>query len=119
MYPLAKFGGHRPYRNININSYINSFMSTLEKAKLTASIPDIARSFESGIPIFCSEVPEKAGEKREEEKHMQWQRVLRFAQTQNITRKALYFLSKRKNSDVIAGPRAPVPANSRTRKKIS
>ena len=35
MYLLAKFGDHRPYRNEDINSYINSYMDKFEKARLT------------------------------------------------------------------------------------
>ena len=42
---LAKFGNHRYYRNGDINSYINSYMDTLNKCELTASIPHIARFF--------------------------------------------------------------------------
>ena len=35
---LSKFGDQRSNRNGDINSYINSYMDTLEKAELTASI---------------------------------------------------------------------------------
>ena len=55
------------HRNENINSYINSYMDTLEKAKLTAWIHHIPRFFKSGILILNSDVPDKAGRKREEE----------------------------------------------------
>ena len=40
IYLLAKFGDHR---NVNINSYIRSYMDTFENAGLTASIRHIAR----------------------------------------------------------------------------
>ena len=55
------------HRNENINSYINSYMDTLEKAELTAWIHRITRFLKSRILILNSEVPEKAGRKREEE----------------------------------------------------
>ena len=52
MYLPAKFGGHRPCRNGDINSYINSYMDTFEKSyweifKIRKSVyiyevPDIA-----------------------------------------------------------------------------
>ena len=57
MDPLAKFGGHRFYRNKDINSY----MDILEKAELTASICHIAKSLKSGIPICNFEVRDTAG----------------------------------------------------------
>ena len=38
---FAKFGGHRSYRNGDINSYINSHMHTLTKIEHTAWIPHI------------------------------------------------------------------------------
>ena len=59
MYLIAKFGGHRSDRNVDINSY----MDTLEKAELTASIRHIARFVKSGIPIYNSEVPDTADRK--------------------------------------------------------
>ena len=37
MYLLAKLGDHRFYRTGDINSYINSYMDTLENAEVTAS----------------------------------------------------------------------------------
>ena len=69
---------------IIINSYINSYMDTLEKAALDASICLIARFLKSGIPIYNSEVPDTAGRKKqkEEEEHRQLQIVLYFTQTQ-------------------------------------
>ena len=42
-------------------------MDTLEKAELTAWIHHITRFLKSRILILNSEVPEKAGRKREEE----------------------------------------------------
>ena len=57
MYLLTKFGDHKSYRNGDINSYINSYMDTLEKVELTASIRHIAIFLKSEIPIYNSEVP--------------------------------------------------------------
>ena len=42
-------------------------MDTLEKAELTAWIHHIPRFFKLGILILNSDVPDKAGRKREEE----------------------------------------------------
>ena len=55
MYLLAKFGGHKSYRNGYVNLYINYYMDTLEKAELTASICHIARFLKLGILIYNSE----------------------------------------------------------------
>ena len=60
MYLHAKFRDDRFYRNGDLNSYINSYMDTLEKTKLTASIRRIGRLLGSGIPIYNSEVPDTA-----------------------------------------------------------
>ena len=60
---LAKFGSHRSYGNGDINSYISSHMSTLEKDEFTASIRHIERFLKSGIPIYNSKVPDAAGRK--------------------------------------------------------
>ena len=54
MYLLAKFGGHRSYKDGDISSFINSYMDTLEKIELTASFHHIARVLKSGIPIYNS-----------------------------------------------------------------
>ena len=59
MYLLAKFGGHRSYRNVN--SYVNSYMDTLENPALITTIRHIARFLKSEIPIYNSEVPDTAG----------------------------------------------------------
>ena len=59
MYLLAKFGDRRSYRNGDINSYI----ITLEKAELTASIRCVAKFSKQGIPIYNSEVQDMAGRK--------------------------------------------------------
>ena len=61
MYLLAKFGGHRSYRNVN--SYVNSYMDTLENPALITTIRHIARFLKSEIPIYNSEVPNKDGRK--------------------------------------------------------
>ena len=63
MYLLAKFGDHRSCRNGDIDSYINSYMDTLEKTEFAASIQHIARFLKSGIPIYISEDPDTAGRK--------------------------------------------------------
>ena len=63
MYLLVKFGGRRSCGNGDIDSYINSYMYTSEKAELTASIHHLQRFSKSGIPIYISEVPETAGRK--------------------------------------------------------
>ena len=63
MYLLTKFGGDRSYRNGDINSYINSYTDTLEKAELSELIHYIARFLKSGKPIYNSEVPDTAGRK--------------------------------------------------------
>ena len=59
MYLLAKFGGHRSDKNVDINSY----MDTLEKAELTVLIRHIVRLVKSGIPIYNSEVLDTADRK--------------------------------------------------------
>ena len=61
MYLLAKFNGHRSCRNRDINSYINFYIDTLEKAELTANISDIARFLQSGILIYIPRVLDTAG----------------------------------------------------------
>ena len=63
MFLLAKFVGHRSYRNGEISFYISSYMDTLEKAELTASIRHIARFLKSEIQIYNSEVPDTADRK--------------------------------------------------------
>ena len=68
---LDVFGGHRSYRNGDINSYIKSFVDTLEKVELTASIRHIARFLKSGIPIYNSEVPDTLGRKIRRRKRTQ------------------------------------------------
>ena len=47
----------------NINSYMISYMDTLEKAEVTALIHHIARFLKSGIPINNSKVPDKVDRK--------------------------------------------------------
>ena len=55
---LAKFGDHKSYRNEDTNSYVKSYMDELhENAKLTASIPHIARFLNWGTPIYNSKDP--------------------------------------------------------------
>ena len=50
-----------------MNSYTNSYMDTLEKAELTASVRHIAIFLKSGIPIYNSEDLDIAGRKKEKE----------------------------------------------------
>ena len=80
----AKFGNHRKIRNIDINSYIKSYMETLENAELTTLILHNARFFKSRIPIYKSEVPDTAGRKtrRRRRRTQASQSVWRFTQTQ-------------------------------------
>ena len=63
MYLLAKFGSYRYYGNGDINSYISSYMNTLEKAGLTASVHHIERFSKSEITIYNAEVPGTASRK--------------------------------------------------------
>ena len=63
MYLISKFGGRRFYGNVDFNSYINSYMNTSEKAKLTASVCHIERFSKSRIPIYHSEGLDTAGRK--------------------------------------------------------
>ena len=57
------FGGERSYGNGDINSYINAYMNTSEKAEFIASILRIERFSKSGISIHNSEVSEKMGKR--------------------------------------------------------
>ena len=63
MYLIAKFDDHRSNRNGDKNSFINSYMGTLEKAEVTTSIHHIGRFLKSGIPSYNSEVPDTASRK--------------------------------------------------------
>ena len=64
MYLFAKFGiVTGPYGNGNTNSYISSYMNTLEKAELNISLHHSERFSKSGIPIYNSEVLDIAGRK--------------------------------------------------------
>ena len=51
---LVKFDDYRFYRNIDVNSYITSYMETLETAELTVLIRHIVRFLKSRIPIYNS-----------------------------------------------------------------
>ena len=57
---LAKFCGHKSYRNGDISSHINCYIDILEKAELTASIRHIARFLKPGKPIYDSRVRDAA-----------------------------------------------------------
>ena len=82
MYLFCKFDGYWSYRNRDINSYINSYMDTLEKAELIASVCHVARFLKSGVPIYNSEVLDTAGRKtRRRSEDRQLQSVLHFTQT--------------------------------------
>ena len=61
MYLLAKFGDHRSYGNGDIHSYIKSYMGTLEKATLNASISHIARFLKLEILIYNSNILDTTG----------------------------------------------------------
>ena len=74
MYLLAKFSDRRSYRNGDINSYV----ITLEKAELTASIRCVAKFSKQGIPIYNSEVQDTAVEKQEKEEHRQFAKRFAF-----------------------------------------
>ena len=73
MFLLVKPRDHKFQRNGDINSYINSYMETLEKAELTTSICHIGRFLKSGIPIYNSKVPDMANRKTAEEEQEQRQ----------------------------------------------
>ena len=83
MYLLAKFGGHRSYRNGGINSYINFCKSTLKKAELTVSIRNVARFLKSGILSFNIKVPNTVAKRLQQR---QLQSVLRFTQLKECIR---------------------------------
>ena len=63
MYLLAEFGRNRSYGNGDINSYINSYMNTLKKAKINALVQHIEKFSKSGILIYNSKVLDTAGRK--------------------------------------------------------
>ena len=71
MYLLAKFGSHRSYGNGDINSYMSSYMNTLEKAEPIASVCHNEIFLKSGIPIYNFKVPDTVGKTNEkkENKH--------------------------------------------------
>ena len=71
MYLLAKSVGHRPYRNEDINFFINSCIDALEKARLAASIRILREFLNSGIPIHNSVVPDTAGRKTRKRRRTQ------------------------------------------------
>ena len=63
MYLLAKSGSHRSYGNGDTNCYINSYINSSEKVKLTWSIHHIERLSKSGITIYNAKVSDMAGRK--------------------------------------------------------
>ena len=63
MHLLTKFGDHMSYSNEDINSYINSYVNTAEKAEIIAMVRHIERFSKSGISIYNSEVPDTADRK--------------------------------------------------------
>ena len=65
MYLLAKFGVHRSNGNEDINSCMNFYMHTSEKADLTSPIHHIERFSKSAIPIYNFEVPDTLVEKQQ------------------------------------------------------
>ena len=65
---LAKFGDYRSSRTGDTNSYINSYMNTLEKVTLTASIRHIAQCLKSGITNLQFTSPRYGWQKNETKK---------------------------------------------------
>ena len=63
MHLLAKFGSHRSFGNGDIISYISSYMNTLKKVALTASVRHFERFSKLGILIYNCKVPDTAGKK--------------------------------------------------------
>ena len=84
MYLLVKFGSHRSYGNGDMNSFISSYMNTLEKAELTTSDRHYERfpnqDYQFTIPKSQTRLVEKREE--EEEERRQLQRIMRFTQIQ-------------------------------------
>ena len=81
---LAKFCDHRSYRNEDINSFINSYMDTLEKAEHTCLNPPYweilkIRNYRFTVPKSRIRPAEK---REEEEEHRQLQNIMPFTQTQ-------------------------------------
>ena len=98
MYLFAKFGGHNSYENEDINSYVNSYMTTSEKARLTASICILWRfqnqEYQFTIPKSRTWLAEKEQQK-EEKDHWQLQSVMNFRQTQQNIFSYWIFAQKR------------------------
>ena len=65
---LAKFGDYRSSRTGDTNSYINSYMNTLQKVTLTASIRYIAQCLKSGITNLQFTSPRYGWQKNETKK---------------------------------------------------
>ena len=63
MYLLVKCGSYMSYGNGEMNSYVSSYMNTLEKGELIASVPHFDRSSKSGIPVYNSGVPDRTARK--------------------------------------------------------
>ena len=90
MYLIGKFGGHMSYGKGDVNSYFNSYMDTLGKAKLTASAHHIERYSKLGIPIYNSKVSDTVGRKMK--------RIKRLRRTQAIEIRCFI---KQKNDSII------------------
>ena len=56
MYLLAKCSVHRSFGNLDINSYINSYLNTFEKAEVTTSVHLTQRFSKSWMLIYSSVV---------------------------------------------------------------
>ena len=86
MYLLVKFGSHRSYGNGDMNSFISSYMNTLEKAELTSSDRHFERfpnqDYQFTIPKSQTRLVKKQEEEEEEEERRQLQRIMRFTQIQ-------------------------------------
>ena len=63
VYLLAKFGGHRSYGNVDISSYIISYINTSKKVDLAALVHHIERFSKSVILIFNFVLQDAAGRK--------------------------------------------------------
>ena len=95
MYLLAKFGNHRSSRNGKINSYITSYIDTLEKPQPIISIRHIARLWKSGIPICNCKVLDRAGRKTKRRKTQAIPKCFAFhANAKNVLYICLYITFK-------------------------
>ena len=71
----SKFGDHRSYINGDINSYISSYMETLEKLNPPPSVRNIGRFLKSWITIYNFKVPDTAGTKTRKRRRRRTQAI--------------------------------------------